>query len=98
MSKEIREYYKQTHTLQNLVEQKIIKFEKHPDIMQEFEQWILNKQYKIEGAVSVLGYTAKELAEISTYLKGEGAFILLMELSDNPVKAKKRISSGFKRK
>lgn len=98
MSKEIREYYKQTHTLQNLVEQKIIKFEKHPDIMQEFEQWILNKQYKIEGAVSVLGYTAKELAEISPYLKGEGAFILLMELRDNPVKAKKRISSGFKRK
>lgn len=98
MSRVIREYYKQTHTLQKLAEQKIIKFEKHLDIMQEFEQWILSKQYKIEGAVSVLGYTAKELAEFYPYLKGEGAFILLMELRDDPVKAQKRISSGFKRK
>ena len=98
MSKVIREYYEKTHTLQSLFEQKIIKFEKHPDIMQEFEQWILNKQYKNEGAVSVLGYTAKKLSEISPYLKGEGAFILLMELRDDPEKAKRRISSGFKKK
>ncbi len=98
MSKVIREYYEKTHTLQSLFEQKIIKFEKHPDIMQEFEQWILNKQYKTEGAVSVLGYTAKKLSEISPYLKGEGAFILLMELRDDPEKAKRRISSGFKKK
>lgn len=98
MSKVIREYYEKTHTLQSLVEQKIIKFEKHPDIMQEFEQWILNKQYKTEGAVSILGYTAKKLSEISPYLKGEGAFILLMELRDDPEKAKRRISSGFKKK
>ena len=98
MSKVIREYYEKTCGLQSLAEQKIIKFEKHPDIMQEFEQWILSKQYKVEGAVSVLGYTAKELSEISPYLKGEGSFILLMELRDNTVKAKKRISSGFKMK
>lgn len=98
MSKVILEYYEKTHTLQSLVEQKIKKFEKHPDIMQEFEQWILNKQYKTEGAVSVLGYTAKNLSEISPYLKGEGAFILLMELRDDPEKARRRITSGFKMK
>lgn len=98
MSKVIREYYKKAHTLPTLIEQKMLVFEKHPDIMKKFEQWLRNREYKVDGAVSVFGYTAKTISELSPYLRGEGAIVLLMELRDNPEKAKKRISTGFKKK
>ena len=71
-------------------------FEKHPDIAGEFEYWIANNQY-CEG-VCVEGYTAKAIAELSPFMDGEGAFMLLIELSENPDKAKQRIAAGFKLK
>ena len=46
----------------------------------------------------VEGYSASQLAAITEYLDGESAFLLLIELRENPQKAKKRISDGFKRK
>ena len=66
----------------------ICKFEKKPDIAKEFEIWIKDNKYVSEGAVEVEGYTARKLAEISEYLNGEGAFLLLIELRDNPQRAK----------
>lgn len=98
MSNVIKEYYEKTHILPVLIEQKLAKFQEHPDIMLEFEEWLCSKQYKSENAVSVMGYTAKSLSEMSPYLRGEGAFILLMELRDNPEKALRRIELGFKKK
>lgn len=97
MSKVIREYYEKAHTMPALIEQKIALFEKHPDIMREFENWITTKQFSSEG-VNVEGYTAAKLAEKFRFLRGEGAFVLLIELRDNSQKAHKRISGGFKRK
>ena len=44
------------------------------------------------------GYTAKKLSELSEYLDGDGAFVLLIELRENPDKARKRITNGFKYK
>ena len=44
------------------------------------------------------GYTAKKLSELSEYLNGDGAFVLLIELRENPEKAHRRIMQGFKRK
>ena len=49
-------------------------------------------------AVEIEGYTAKLLSEKSTYLDGEGAFIMLIELRENPQKSKEQILKGFKRK
>lgn len=98
MNNIIKEYYEKAHTMPFLIEQKMMRFANHPDIRDEFEYWILKKKYKTIEAVDVLGYTAKKLSEISPYLNGEGAFILLMELRDNPDKAKKRIAHGFKKK
>lgn len=98
MSGVIREYYVKAHTMPVVLEQKVKKFEQHPDIKSEFEDWISTKQYKDKGAVIVDGYTAKSLSDLSPYLKGEGAYMLLMELRDDPERAKKRIKSGFKRK
>ncbi len=94
----IRNYYEKAHTLPMILEKKIERFERNPDIKEEFENWIKTKQYKVDSAIMIEGYTAKSLAEISPYLNGEGAFILLVELREEPEKAMKRISEGFKRK
>ena len=56
------------------------------------------KYIKTEGAVTVEGYTAKRLAEESQYLNGEGAFMMLIELRENPKKALEQIAKGLKRK
>ncbi len=94
MTKIIEEYYKSTSTIPLLLKKKKTAFEKHPDIASEFEYWIKNKEYR--DRVSVEGYTARNIAGLSPYLDGEGAFMLLIELRENPSKAKARIAAGFK--
>ena len=96
MNKIIEQYYKDAHIMPLLLKKKMAAFEKHPDIAGEFEYWIANNQY-CEG-VCVEGYTAKAIAELSPFMDGEGAFMLLIELSENPDKAKQRIAAGFKLK
>ena len=94
MEEIIRKYYSTVDITSGLVESKIKKFKQNPDIMEEFAYWIDNKKYK-ENGISVEGYTAKQLAALSRFLDGEGAFMLLIELRSNPIRAKKRIEEGF---
>ena len=96
MNKVIEEYYKDAGILPLLLKKKMAAFAKHPDIAAEFEYWISYQKY-LDG-VSVEGYTAKNIAALSPYMNGEGAFQLLIELRENPDKAKKRINVGFKLK
>jgi hypothetical protein len=96
MNKIIEQYYKSANIMPLLLKKKMAAFEKHPDIASEFEYWINNKQY-CDG-VSIEGYTAKNIAGMSPYMDGEGAFMLLIELRENPGKAKARITKGFKMK
>ena len=98
MSTLIKKFYEENKIPGILLKKKIESFEKHPDIAEEFEQWIEYKTYKGEGAVSVEGYTAKKLSEKSEYLNGEGSFAMLIELRENPKKAIAQITKGFKRK
>ena len=94
MNKVIEQYYKNANTMPIILKKKILAFEKHPDIASEFEYWINNKRYR--NGVSIEGYTARTIAGLSPYLDGEGAFMLLIELRENPGKAKARIAEGFK--
>lgn len=96
MSKTIETFYTEHGTPQVILNRKLKDFEQNPDIAAEFEAWISSGQYKSEGAVSVEGYTAKQLSEASPLLNGEGAFIMLIELRYNPDKALKQIKKGFK--
>lgn len=96
MSKIIEEYYKDANILPLLLKKKMAAFAKYPDIAAEFEHWISNQKY-IDG-VRIEGYTAKSIAALSPLMDGEGAFQLLIELRENPSKAKKRINAGFKLK
>lgn len=94
MEEIIRKYYSTFDISSWLVESKIKKFKQNSDIMEEFAYWIDNKKYMENGTI-VEGYTAKQLADLSRFLDGEGAFMLLIELRINPIKAKKRIEKGF---
>ena len=95
MSKIIEDYYKQAKVLPLLLKQKLSKLSRNEDILKEFEYWIEHKRY-IPNGVSVEGYTAKSLAELSHYVDGEAAFMLLIELRETPEKALRRIQGGFK--
>ena len=94
----IRNFYKKNNLPEPIIEQKVAAFSRHSDISAEFEQWITDRTFKTQGAVTVEGYTAKKLSELSVYLNGDGAYVLLIELRENPDKAFKRIEQGFKRK
>ena len=96
MSDIIKQFYEDNNLPKVIIEQKIAAFERHEDIAKEFELWITDRKYKDDEAVMVEGYTAKSISDISDYLVGEGAFILLIELREEPEKAKKRIAKGFK--
>lgn len=96
MSKIIEEYYAKAKVMPLLLKSKLTKLSKHSDIASEFEYWITEKTYKETECVVVEGYTAKKLSEISMFLDGEGAFMLLIELRDNPKSALEKISNGFK--
>lgn len=95
MSKVIENYYKQANVMPLLLKQKMNKLQRNADIMSEFEYWIEHKQYMRNG-VSVEGYTAQSLAELSAYTDGEMAFMLLIELRETPDRALHRIKNGFK--
>ena len=95
MSKIIEEYYAKAKVMPLLLKSKMAKLSKNPDIAAELEYWIINKQYKNSNCVEVEGYSAKKLSEMSKYLDGEGAFMLLIELRENPQNALGKILHGF---
>lgn len=93
MSVIVKEYYEKAHVQPFFIEQKMKKLDKHPDICMEFEEWISTK--KFVDKVVVDGYTASAIAEMSPNVAGEGAFMMLIELRENPARAKKLIDDGF---
>lgn len=95
MSKAIENYYKQANVMPLLLKQKMTKLQRNADIMSEFEYWIEHKQY-VRNGVSVEGYTARSLAELSVFTNGEAAFMLLIELRESPERALRKIKAGFK--
>lgn len=96
MSKIIEEYYAKAKVMPLLLKSKMAKLSKHPDIAAELEYWITERQYKEGNCVVVEGYSAKKLSELSVYLDGEGAFMLLIELRETPQNALTKIENGFK--
>ena len=95
MSLIIEEYYKKNKIMPALLTMKIESLAKHEDIQREFEDWIQSGEYS-ETGIEVKGYTAKSLAEKSKYLKGEGAFMMLIKLREKPDEALKTIDEGLK--
>ncbi len=93
----IRKYYENAGLNLNDIERKLSIFEKHPDITEEFKNWIEANEYSIDG-IKIEGYSAQQLAGLSPLLEGEGAFLMMIELREHPKKAINRIERGFKLK
>lgn len=98
MSKVIEEYYRKTKLPEPLIVKKLEALDRNQDIQAEFETWIENKMFKEKACIEVAGYSAKSITEISRFVNGEGAFMLLIELRENRENALKRIMEGFKMK
>lgn len=96
MNEIIKKYYENIDMIPVIVQQNLEKLERNPDIAEEFEYWIQNKMYNQENVVTVEGYTAESISKLSRYLEGESSFMLLIELRENPDRARKRIKKGFK--
>ncbi len=96
MNKVIEQYYISAKTNPFLLKQKSIKLDKHKDIAMEFEDWITTGKYKTDNCAEVEGYSASSLAQQYKILDGEAAFMLLIELRENPKKAFARMERGFK--
>jgi len=94
----IKQYLEKAGVTGFLLEKKLKSFKEHDDIGNEFSDWILNGEYAVEREVRVEGYSAKDLAGMSKYLNGEGAFSLLILLRENPQKGLRLIREGFKLK
>lgn len=94
MSNIIENYYAQAPINPFILKQKMKKFSRNPDIQEEFEYWIKNRKFTPK-ATEINGYTAEMLAALSEYLRGEGAFLLMIELREHPEKALNRIQKGF---
>lgn len=93
----IEDFYAKAKIPTALLGPKIEKLRSNKDVLEEFEYWITHRKYKADG-IEINGYSAQKLAMLSRFLDGEGAFMLLIELRENPEKAMKRIKQGFKLK
>lgn len=92
----VKDYYEQAAISENMKKKKNLMFERNTDIKREFEHWIRTKEYFENEQVIVEGYSAKQISEMSKYMIGEGAFVMLIELRENPENALKKIKNGFR--
>ena len=92
----VRDYYQRAAITKNTIKNKIHMFERNADIKREFEHWIKTKEFFENEQVIVDGYSAKQISEMSKYMIGEGAFVMLIELRENPENALKKIKNGFR--
>ena len=88
----ISSYLNQYDSPDYIKSSKIDKYKNNEDIAKEFRYWIDNKKYMTKNCVNVDGYTAKKISNHSELLDGEGAFSMLIELREDPKKAKKKLS------
>lgn len=93
--KVIRGYLTKANVPEVIISKKMAAYEKHLDIAKEFEDWVLTGKYADKNCVEVEGYTAKELAKLSEFLDGEGAFSMLIQLREKPDQALRKIKDGF---
>lgn len=92
----VRDYYQRAAISENTIKNKIHMFERNADIKREFEHWIKTKEFFENEQVVVQRYSAKQISEMSKYMIGEGAFVMLIELRENPENALKKIKNGFR--
>ena len=72
------------------------KISKHQDIKQSFHEWLEDEDFA-KSSLKVNGYSPIDIARMAPFLSGIGVFLFMVTLRDEPEKAKKIISEGFRR-
>jgi len=97
--KVICDYLKQeinkSETVLKIIFKDLIKYD---DIFNEFTKYLVQKTYDIPGAISVEGYTAKQISELNPDFKATGVYTFLNYLREKPEEAKDIIKKGFPNK
>lgn len=71
---------------------------KYNDIFNEFTKYLVQKSYDIPNAISIEGYTAKQIHELNPDFTATGVYTFLKFLKDKPEEAKDIIKKGFPNK
>lgn len=95
---EIRRYFASLKLPEHSYERNVSGFERNPDIASELVRWLKTKEYPVDNAIEVEGYTARKIAQMAPILDGVGAYNFLITLREKPERAKKYITEGFKLK
>ena len=97
--KVICDYFKKdlnkSDTVLKIIFKDLIKYE---DIFNEFTKYLVQKTYDIPGAISVEGYTAKNIFELNPSFEATGVYTFLGYLREKPEEAKDIIKKGFPNK
>ena len=97
--KNIKEYIVNNKKMPAVIAEKtVIKFERNPDIANEFSKWLESGEYETNNPLIVEGYSASDIYKLAPFLDGMGVFNFLISLREQPEKAKLQIESGFPRK
>lgn len=92
----IEEYYNESKLPKEIIPRVLSGFERNPDIAEEFEYYLEHKAFKKNNPVTIEGYTAEKLSEMSVYMKGGSLFNFMVQLREQPKTAQAIIKSGFK--
>lgn len=99
MHSDIHHYLRDDEKMTDTVSEQVVgKLQRHPDILNEFAQWVSLREFPTgAAAVSVEGYTAESLVK-STYLRPVGAYNYLVYLRESPQEALDDLKKGLPRK
>ena len=48
------------------------KYDRNPDIAEEFKKWIVERNYDYNNPLQINGYTAKKISEVAPHLDAAG--------------------------
>lgn len=98
MDPEVLRYLREDEKMTDKVAFQILaKLERHPDILEEFREWIGSKEFPGGTAIAIEGYSAERLVK-STYLRPVGAYTYLIYLREKPKEALEDLKRGLPRK
>lgn len=71
------------------------KVSRYDDIKSEFLEWLDKRNFNLDHAVTIEGYSAADIHRLAPFLDGIGVYNFLVTLREKPDFAKKIIAQGF---
>ena len=92
-------YFKEEEKMNDAVSKKLFNtVSKYDDILNEFTKYLVQRNYDLDGAIVINGYTAKKVFDLNPKFHPIGVYTFMKLLRDDYDKAEEIIKSGFKTK